>query len=183
MAIAVEPHGAVFYGEFITRADNVNIKKFKDIKGKHGWIVGYKSAGGYLYQKGYALDHGIDLSQDCRLTESPGNKQEKVILAVYNRDTDFGCVRNGMREKLKDRIDLSQIKVIAETEKYPSWVFSAHGDVKPEIVKRVQQALLKMPEELFEKAKLPGGVLKFQEAVDKDLDSVRELIEKVMMKY
>jgi phosphonate transport system substrate-binding protein len=183
MAVAVEPHGTVFYGEFIARIDNVNIKKFKDIKGKHGWIVGYKSAAGYLYQRGYALDHGIDLSRDCILTESPGNKQEKVILAVYNRDTDFGCVRNGMREKLKERIDIRQIRVIAETERYPSWVFSAHDKVKPKIVEKVQRALLNAPAELFEKAKLPGGVLKFEEAVDKDLDSVRELVEKVMMKY
>lgn len=183
MAIAVEPHGAVFYGEFIARIDNMDIKTFNNIRGKRGWIVGYKSAGGYLYQRGYALDHGIDLSQDCVLTESPGNKQEKVILAVYNRDTDFGCVRNGMREKLKDRIDLSQIKVIAKTEKYPSWVFSAHDKVKSEVVKKVQQALLKIPAELFETAKLPGGVLKFQGATDKDLDSVRRLAEKVMMQY
>jgi phosphonate transport system substrate-binding protein len=183
MAIAVEPHGPVFYGEFIVRVDNVDIKKFQDIKGKHGWIVGYESAAGYLYQKGYALDQGIDLVRDCFLTASPGNKQEKVILAVYNRETGFGCVRNGMREKLKDRIDLDQIKILAETERYPSWVFSAYDELNPEIVKKVKLALLRAPAELFKKAKLPGGVLRFQEAVDKDLDSVRELVGKVMMKY
>lgn len=181
VAIAVEPHGAAFYGEFIVRTDNMEIKEFKDIKGKHGWIVGYKSAGGYLYQKGYALDHGIDLPKDCLLTESPGNKQEKVIMAVYNRDTDFGCIRNGMRAKLKDRIDLDQIKVLAETEKYPSWAFSVYDGVNPEIVKKVKEALLNIPPELFKGAKLPGGVLKFQEAKDKDFNSVRELAEKVEM--
>lgn len=183
MATAVEPQGAVFYGEFIVRVDNMDIKEFKDIKGKHGWIVGYTSAGGYLFQKGYALDQGIDLFRDCILTESPGNKQEKVIMAVYNRDTDFGCVRNGMREKLMDRIDLSQIKVIAETKRYPSWVFSAHDEVDPEIVKKVKDALLKIPPDLFIKAKLPGSVLKFQEATDKDFESLRKLVEKVKMKY
>jgi phosphonate transport system substrate-binding protein len=183
MATAVEPQGAVFYGEFIVRVDNMDIKKFKDIKGKHGWIVGYTSAGGYLYQKGYALDHGIDLFRDCILTESPSNKQEKVIMAVYNRDTDFGCVRNGMRDKLMDRIDLSQIKVIAETKRYPSWVFSAYDEVDPEIVKKVKDALLKIPPDLFKKAKLPGRVLKFQKAKDKDFESLRKLAEKVKMKY
>jgi phosphonate transport system substrate-binding protein len=161
----------------------MDIKEFKDIKGKHGWIVGYKSAGGYLYQKGYALDHGIDLPLDCLLTESPGNKQEKVIMAVYNRDTDFGCVRNGMREKLMDRIDLSQIKVIAETKRYPSWVFSAYDEVDPKIVKKVRDALLNIPLKLFKDAKLPGGVLKFQEATDKNLESLRKLAKKVKMKY
>lgn len=183
MATAVEPHGPVFYGEFIVRVDNMDIKEFKDIRSKHGWIVGYRSAGGYLYQKGYALDHGIDLSLDCVLTESPNNKQEKVIMAVYNRDTDFGCVRNGMREKLENRIDISQIKVIAETKRYPSWVFSAYDGIDPQIVKKVKDALLKLPSDLFKKAKLPGRVLKFQAATDKNFESVRELAEKVKMKY
>ena len=183
MATAVEPHGAVFYGEFIVRVDNMDIKEFKDIKGKPGWIVGYRSAGGYLYQKGHALDHGIDLPRDCILTESPGNKQEKVIMAVYNRDTDFGCVRNGMREKLEDRIDISQIKVIAETKRYPSWVFSAYDGVDPKIVKKVKEALLNIPSELFKDAKLPGRVLKFQEAKDKNFESLRNLAEKVKMNY
>lgn len=183
MATAVEPHGAVFYGEFIVRVDNMDIKEFEDIKGKHGWIVGYRSAGGYLYQKGYALDRGIDLPRDCILTESPGNKQEKVIMAVYNRDIDFGCVRNGMREKLENRIDLSQIRVIAETKRYPSWVFSTYDGADPKIVKKVKKALLKIPPELFKKAKLPGRVVKFQDAINKDFESVRELAEKVKMKY
>jgi phosphonate transport system substrate-binding protein len=183
MAMAVEPHGAVFYGEFIVRVDNTNVKEFKDIKGKHGWIVGYTSAGGYLYQRGYALDYGIDLFRDCILTESPGNKQEKVIMAVYNRDTDFGCVRNGMRDKLKDRIDLSQIKVIAETKRYPSWVLSAYDGVDEQIINNVREALLHIPSDLFKDAKLPGGVIKFQEATDMDFKSLRELAEKVKMIY
>lgn len=183
IAIAVEPHGAVFYGEFIARTDNMSIKEFKDIIGKRGWIVSYMASGGYLYPKGYALDHGIDLPNDCILTESPGSKQEKVIMAVYNRETDFGCVRSGMREKLKGRLDLKQIRVVAETKRYPSWTFSAYDGVDPEVTDKIKQALLKMPAHLFEKAKLPGSVNGFQEAADKDFDSVRTLAEKVKMEY
>lgn len=183
MAIAVEPGGATFYGEFITRVDNMNIKKFEDIKGKNGWIVGYESSGGYLFEKGYALDHGIDLPKDCFLTESPGNKQDKVVMAVYNRETEFGCIRDGIREMMKDRIDLDQIRVLAETERYPGWVFSASVGVNPQIVEKIKKALSKIPPELFSEAALPGGVVRFQEATEKDIDPIRKLAGKVKMEY
>jgi len=183
MAIAVQRGGTSFYGEFIIRVDNDEIKKFEDIKGKKGWIVGYKSAGGFLFQQAYALDHGIDLTKDCTLVESPGNKQEKVIMAVYNREADFGCVRDGMRAKLAKRIDINQIKVLAETPRYPSWAFSAYDGVASEIVRKVKNALLHIPPEIFEKAKLPGKVSAFKDADDSAFDPVRELADKVGVLY
>jgi len=104
-------------------------------------------------------------------------------MAVYNRETEFGCVRNGMRVKLKGRIDLNQIRVLAETERYPSWAFSAYKEVDPVIAKKIKEALSNMPAELFDKASLPGGVIGFAEATDKNFDSVRKLAEKVEMEY
>jgi len=172
-----------FYGLFITRADNTEIKKFKDIKGKKGWIVGWRSAAGYIFEQAYALEHGIDLKGDCILTESPGNKQEKVIMAVYSGQTDFGCIRNGMLKVVEGRIDLSQIKVLAETPRHPAWALSVYSKVKPRIAKKVKKAFLSMSEDLLMPSKLPGGVEKFAEATDSDFDSIRQVLDKVKSEY
>jgi phosphonate transport system substrate-binding protein len=170
-------------GVFIARKDNAAIKSFKDIKGKKGWIVGYTSAGGYVFEQAYALDKGIDLTKDCTLTESPGNKQEKVIMAVYLKETDFGCIRNNMLNVLKDKIDLGQIKILAETSKHCSWVVSMHSKVDPAVAERVRKAFLKVPDELVSSSKLPGDVVGFSGAKDGDLNAIRKVMDKTKMDY
>ncbi|MBU4304462.1 MAG: phosphate/phosphite/phosphonate ABC transporter substrate-binding protein [Candidatus Omnitrophica bacterium] len=184
IALANRPQGARdFYGLFIIRADNPNIKTINDIKGKKGWIVGWTSAGGYTFQQAYALDNGIDLKTDCMITEAPENKQEKVIMAVYNRETDFGCIRNGMLNVMKDKIDLSQLKIFAETPRYPAWVLSYNSRLKPKVVSEIEQALLKVPEGLLKEVELPGKPTGFVKAIDSDLDSIRKVADKVNIAY
>src|SRR3989339_1919464 len=141
IAIGAQAEGPAFAGEFIVNADNANIKSIKDLKGKKGMIVGYDSAGGYLFQQGHAIDNGINLKEDCVITEAPGNKQERVITAVAGNEVDFGCIRDGMRDKVKDKIDVTKIKVLATTLKYPNWVFSAYDKVDPKIVEKVSKAI------------------------------------------
>ena len=181
--LALEPQGATFYGEFIVRVDNENIKTIADIKGKNGWVVGYDSAGGFTFQYDYALMKGIDLEKDCNLTVAEGNKQGKVVTAVFNHLADFGCVRSGMLEKMKDRVDLGQLRVLAKTDSYPSWVFSAQDKVDPQIVAKITQALLKIPADVLEKANLPGKVKGFQVTTDADLDSMRKLADRIKFEY
>jgi phosphonate transport system substrate-binding protein len=172
-----------FYGQFIIRHDNSVIKRFADIKGKKGWIVGWQSAGGYIFQQAYALDNGIDLPKDCTITESPDNKQEKVIMAVYNLETDFGCIRNGMLETVKDRIDLNQIKILAETPRHPAWVLSIYNKINSKQIEKIKNAFLKMPKELVAASELPGKVENFIAAADSDFDPIRQVLDKVKTEY
>jgi phosphonate transport system substrate-binding protein len=184
LAIARTPKGTTdFYGLFITQADNTSIRSIEDIKGKTGWIAAWNSAGAGLFQQAYALEHGIDLQKDCRIVESPGNKQEKIIDAVQDREADFGCVRSGLLEMYKDTVDLTQIRVFARTPGYPAWVFSASKRTKPESVKKIKDALSEAPEDLLEQSALPGGVIGFAEASEKDLESVRRIVEKMGLEH
>ncbi len=172
-----------FYGLFLTRADNTEINTIQDLKGKKGWVVGYTSAAGYMLQQAYALNNGVDLKKDCVLTEAPDNKQEKVVMAVFNREADFGCVRNGMIDVVKDRIDVSQIKVLQETEKYSAWVLSAYSAVDKNVVAKISKALLNAPAELLKEADLPGKITGFVAATDSDFESWRKVADKVGQEY
>jgi len=183
-ALAMTPKGTDdFYGLFISRADDPGIKTFADIKGKKGWIVGKTSAAGFIFQNAYAMDKKIDLLKDCALTESPGNKQEKVVMAVYNREADFGTIRNGILEIMTDRIDTSQIRILAQTPRYPAWPLSARTGLKPETAKKVKEAFLRLPKELVSAANLPGGVETFIPSKNADFDPVRKVLDKVKFKY
>jgi len=183
-AMASTPNGTKdLYGLFITRADNTTINTLKDLKGKRGMITGWTSAGGFTFQKAFALDQGLDLAKDCTLVESEANKQEKVVMAVYNQDVDFGTIRNGMLKEVENRIDLKQIRVLAETPRYPAWVLSAHTKIKAKTLAKISQAFLNLPANLIADAKLPGGVNGFAVASDKDFDEIRQTLDKVGMKY
>ncbi|OGS19603.1 MAG: hypothetical protein A2219_07380 [Elusimicrobia bacterium RIFOXYA2_FULL_50_26] len=178
IAIGAQAEGPTFAGEIIVNADNSTIKTVKDIKGKKGMVVGYDSAGGYLFQQGYAIDNGINLPKDCVITEAPGNKQERVITAVIGNEVDFGCIRDGMRQKVKDKMDISKVKVLATTPQYPNWVVSNYEKVDPKIVEKVSKALQSIPADIMKEAALPGGIKSFVKAVEKDMDSIRRLSEK-----
>ncbi|MBP7653639.1 phosphate/phosphite/phosphonate ABC transporter substrate-binding protein [Candidatus Dependentiae bacterium] len=172
-----------FFGEFITRKDNDSIKSIKDIKGKKGWITGWDSAGGYVFQQAHSLDNGIDMKKDCEIKESPENKQEKVIMAVISKTADFGCIRNGMRQKSMDIPGINDLKVLAETSKYPEWLFSSNSQIPKDIAEKVQNALTKLPEDILKQAALPGNIIKFTKKTDKDLDVIRKVADKTGIKY
>ncbi|MBF0117606.1 MAG: phosphate/phosphite/phosphonate ABC transporter substrate-binding protein [Desulfobacterales bacterium] len=183
LALAAASSSKGFYGLFIARKDNESIKKLQDIKGKKGWITGWQSAGGYIFQQAFAIDNGIDMTKDCVLKEAPGNKQEVVISSVFNKTADFGCVRNGMLEQVEKQIDVSQIAVIAETPKYVEWIFSYDSNVKPEILSKIKEAIISIPEKILTEADLPGKPTAFNSLTDKDTDIIREVANKIKLTY
>jgi phosphonate transport system substrate-binding protein len=105
------------------------------------------------------------------------------MMAVYNREAEFGCIRNGMLEVVKDRIDISEIRILAETPGYPAWAFSYFNGLKPEIVEKLKKALLKMPEDLLKEVEPPGKSIAFAAATDEDFNSIREVADTVGIEY
>ncbi len=53
----------------------------------------------------------------------------------------MGSVRIGTLELLKDKVDLSQIRVLAESRSYPSWVYAARAGLDPAVVEAVSRAM------------------------------------------
>jgi phosphonate transport system substrate-binding protein len=172
-----------FRGQIICRADNMQIKTLEDIKGKRLIAVDPTSAGGFLYPWGLILEHGIrkeDLAE-IAFAPGPGGKQEKVVMAVLSGEYDVGLIREGTLDVMgqKGRIDLRQIRVLADSRWYPGWVYAARRGLDPAVVAKIKDALLALdmdnPEDatIFKRA----GFIKVVAAKDEDFNPVRQLGE------
>ena len=172
-----------FRGLIISRKDNKDIRTLADCKGKRWVAVDASSAGGYLYALGLFFEHGILKKDFSEITfmPGPGGQQEKVALAVYNGRYDIGSVREGMLDLVADKIDLSQIRILAHTPYYPGWMYAHRKELDPKVLSAVKGALLKInctsPEyrDICDAAHFSGVIT----AEDSDYDSIRDLAAKV----
>jgi phosphonate transport system substrate-binding protein len=172
-----------FRGQIICRADNRLIKKIADCRGKRWIAVDPASAGGYLYPLGHFISHGLkkeDFSE-IAFSPGPGGKQEKVVLAVYAGKYDVGTIREGTLNVVADKIDINEIRVIANTRLYPGWVYAARAGLESEIVEKIKKALLKLDynqsehRQILEAADIIGIIT----SEDRDFNPVRELAARI----
>jgi len=172
-----------FYSQIIVRADNRAIRTIADCRGKRWIAVDPTSAGGYLFALGHFHDQGVFLKDftEVVFAPGPGGKQEKVILSVYAGNYDIGSVRDGSLELMGDRIDLSQIRVLAESWHYPGWVYSARSGLDPRVVERVTQAMLALvPDNPVHRKILDTARFKAIVASnDDDFKPIRDLVAKL----
>lgn len=178
----VEPRGQEnFRGQIICRADNPHIRTLADLRGKRLIATDPTSAGGFLYPWGLIREHGLKKEDFAEITfaPGPGGKQEKVVMAVYSGKYDVGLIREGTLDILADKIDLSQIRVLAHSRWYPGWVYAARRGLDPGILEKVKQALLALDinnpdhKPILEKA----GFVAVIPAQDSDFHIVRQLAE------
>ncbi|HDQ39717.1 MAG TPA: phosphate/phosphite/phosphonate ABC transporter substrate-binding protein [Desulfonatronum sp.] len=173
---------AAFGGLIITRQDNPDIQGIEDCRGKRWIAVDQFSAGGYLFGLGHFIDHGIRPEDFAEIVfaPGPGGKQESVILGVYAGRYDVGTVREGALELLADKIDLSQIRILARTPRYPGWNYAARPGLAIDVVEAVKKAMLALdpanPEHrvILDKAAMHGII----PAKAEDFDAVRALVRR-----
>lgn len=172
--------GADFHGQVIVRADNPAIGRLEDCRGKRLIAVDPNSAGGYLYPMGLFFEHGItrDDFQEVTFATGSGGRQEAVVLAVYAGAYDVGTIRKGTLEVVRDKIDLAQIRVLAETRPYPGWVYSVRRGFDPAAREKIEKALLALKITSHEDAKIlsAAGMVGIIPARDADFDPVRKLV-------
>lgn len=178
----IEPSGKPdFRSQIICRRDNKTINTLADCRGKRWMAVDQSSAGGYIYALGEFFDNGIRRSDFAEITfaPGPGGKQEKVVLAVFAGACDIGSVRDGTLEILRGRIDLSQIRILAESKSYPGWVYCARAGFSPEIVEKIARAMFALRYDRPDDAVIlsAAGMRGIIPAVDADYESVRRLAE------
>ena len=182
MARIVEKDGlAEFRGQIIARRDNEAIRSVEDCRGKSWAAVDPSSAGGYLFPLGLFIDHGLTL-RDFKEVVFSGGRQENVILGVYAGLHDFGTVREGSLKVLENKIDISQIKIVATTKPFPGWIYSYSPRLPRESVDKIRAAMLKLNytndprhRAILDTARFIG----FAPSDDRDFDPVRELNRKV----
>jgi len=180
----VEPSGEPFFqGQVICRTDNPTIKTLEDCRGKRWIAVDPGSAGGFLFPLGLFYDNGLRVAdfEEIDFAPGPGGKQEKVVLAVHAGAYDIGTIRRGTLEVVKDKIDLSNIRVLAETPPYPGWVYAARQGLAPEIVTTLASAMFALDQgesndqDILEAAGMRGII----PAEDADYNKVRVLAYKL----
>jgi phosphonate transport system substrate-binding protein len=172
-----------FRGQIICRADNQLIKTIGDCRGKSWLAVDSTSAGGYLYPLGHFIANGIQKTDfsEIAFAPGPGGKQEKVVLAVYAGKYDVGTIREGTLNVVADKIDINEIRVIANTRWYPGWVYASRAGLEPEIVERIRNILLKLDFNRKEHQQIleSADFIKVIPSDDRDFDPVRELAARV----
>lgn len=176
----VEPDGgANFQGQVIVRADNPDIKRLEDCRGKRIIAVDPNSAGGFLYPMGLFFEHGITRRdfQELAFATGAGGRQEAVVLARYTGAFDVGTIRKGTLDVVRDKIDLEQIRVLAESRPYPGWVYSVRKGFDPASTEKIARALQDLSMSRRDDAVILGaaGMIGIIPARDEDYDSIREL--------
>ena len=165
------PDGAKFRGIIIARTDS-KIVSSEDLKGKRVAIVSPTSTGGYLSQRLTLLHEGIDTVRDMKIEEALENKQENVILSVYNGDVDAGFIRESALHQVDAFVPPRQIKVIKKTAFLPEWVISVNRNLPAQTKTAIAKALaeLEAGDPLLKTLKIDG----FVPATDKEYDPVRQ---------
>jgi phosphonate transport system substrate-binding protein len=175
LAVAAEQKGGTrFRGIIIARKDS-GIEKVLDLKGKKLIFVEKDSAAGYVFQMLTLSKGGLDVQKD--FTTLPfAKKHDNVAMAVFNKAADAGGIREDDLEKMKDKVDLAQIKVVAFTDYYPNWPLFATPKLDKGKAAKIRAALLKLkpndPQsiKIVDAAKLVG----FAAVSDKDYDEMRK---------
>lgn len=175
-----------FRGTIAARVDSRNVQKLEDITKPDlkGMCTAKSSAAGFTSQKLGLADKGIDVEK-LNLVEAPTQKHEEVLMAVFNREIDFGFYREDTPEVLKGMIDMEQIKVLGYGVYIPEWNFCFRPGLNQGVVDKVKDAILKLnvadPEqaEVLKALKVKSIVA----ADDKDWDEYRAMCDKVKYEY
>ena len=175
LAVSAEKKaGTKFRGIIIARKDSA-IEKAQDLKGKKLIFVDEDSAAGYIFQMLLLSKAGLDVHKD--FTTLPfAKKHDNVTMAVFNKMADAGGIREDDLDKMKDKIDLSQVKIVAYTDYFPNWPVFTTSKLNKDVAAKIRAALLKLKpndaeaEKILGAAKLAG----FATITDKDYDQLRQ---------
>jgi phosphonate transport system substrate-binding protein len=171
--------GTRFRGIIIARKDS-GIETILDLRGKRLIFVDHDSTGGYLLQVLVFKRSGLDIRNDITLLPF-AKKHDHVVMAVFNRAADAGGMREDDLEKMKNKIDLSQIKIISYTDFSLNWPIFATSTLAEATVLKIKAALIKLKPndpvlgKILASAKLAG----FAPVADKDYEQLRRAVEVV----
>ncbi|MEK6698234.1 MAG: phosphate/phosphite/phosphonate ABC transporter substrate-binding protein [Nitrospirota bacterium] len=175
LALAAEAKaGTRFRGIIITRKDS-GIEKLQDLKGKKLIFVDKDSAAGYIFQMLLLSKAGLVVQKDF-ITLPFAKKHDSVTLAVFNKAADAGGIREDDLDKMKERVDISQLRIVGYSDFFPNWPMFAASGLGREAAEKIKNALLRLKpndpraEQILGSAKLAG----FTTIADSDYDQLRK---------
>lgn len=184
---ALTPEGETKHrGVVIVREDSP-LQRIEDLKGKYVIFGAENDMAKSLSAKRLLTAKGINPEKDLRSYKYDGSC-ESIALNVFLKTADAGVVCDYSFKKInepgevdKGEIPANQLRVIGQTEEVPTWIFAARKEVDPDLVARINKALIvlspnnKEHEEVLESAEIRG----FVKAKDSDYDEVRKIVPMV----
>jgi phosphonate transport system substrate-binding protein len=166
--------GTRLRGIIIVRKDS-GIMSLQDLKEKKFVFMDKDSPAGYLFQILLLNKAGFDTKKD--ITVLPFVKRhDKVVASVLDKTADAGGIREDELDKVKDKLDVSQIRIVGYTDYFPNWPFFALPNLKSDTAAKIKSALLKLKpndpknETILGPARLTG----FISISDKEYDDLRK---------
>ena len=181
--MALTWEGSLFqHGVIITRKDS-GIKSVSDLMGKSLMFGPKLSLSKWIAARDLLKDNNISIDNDLRSYQNGGCCQD-IAFNVYLKSVDAGVVCDhflkGQSESDNDLgLDFDQLIAIAKTGSVPTRVFAARKETDRDLVRKVNEALLKLDKDNPVHAAIlyPAELGGFQRANDHDYDSVRVLME------
>jgi len=174
LAVAAElKAGIKFRGIIIARKDS-GIENIGYLRGKKMIFVEKDSAGGHIFQMFLLSKVGLDAHRDFIILPF-AKKHDNVVMAVYNRAADAGGLREDDLALMKDKVDLSQLKIVGFTDYYPNWPLFATSRLGKDSAEKIQAALLKLKPHAANSVRILGRarLTGFAPVQDKDYDQLR----------
>jgi len=159
LVTAEDQEGGLMFGGVIFATKKSGIRSIDDIRNKTVICPKFSSAGGWIFQKGVLVRHGLVPEQDCKSLQEAGT-HDKAVYAVRDGKAEVGMVRTGILEQMqreqKINIDdfviinkstVPQQTVLCSTELYPDWPLAVLPHTSSSVKNRMKEALLKAPED------------------------------------
>ena len=166
--------GTRLRGIIIVRKDS-GYSKVQDLKGKKFVFVDKDSAAGYVFQMLLLSKAGFDVDKDISHL-SFAKKHDNVTAAVFGKTADAGGIREDELDKAKDKLDISQLRILAYTDYFPNWPLFASAKLNPGMAAKIKAALLKLKPNDPQNEKIlgPARLTGFVPVLDKDYDDLRK---------
>lgn len=166
--------GTRFRGIILVRKDS-GFTKVQDLKGKKFSFMDKDSAAGYVFQMLLLSKAGLDVDKDVSLLPF-AKKHDNVTAAVFNKTADAGGIREDELDKAKDKVDISQLRILAYTDYFPNWPMFSTAKLNPGISAKIKTALLKLKPNDPQNEKIlgPARLTGFVPVADNDYDELRK---------
>jgi phosphonate transport system substrate-binding protein len=180
LAIASEQKAGTRFRGIIIARKNSGIVSLPDLKGKRLVFVERDSAAGYLFQMLLLKKAGLEVNRDFILLPF-AKRHDNVVMAVFNGAADAGGMREDDFERMKDKVDISQLKIIGYTEYFPNWTMFASPGLNKATADKIRTALLNLKSGNPQSKKVlkPARLTGFAQATDRDYDRLRQAAREV----
>lgn len=166
----------------VTRRDS-KLTKVRDLKGKIIAFGDPSAMVSHVLAKSLLLESALRSEQYRTIfTKNPPN----ALLAVYNGEADAAGVGTAVfqRPEIRQRIDIRQLRILAESRSIPHLPVAVRGDMDVKLalhIQRILTGLARRPEgrEILKKM----NVERFEAADDRQYALVRNLLEEESGEY